>query len=65
MNQCPVLLPGPRLLLYNTEKMGQITTTTEDMSGKWYMHCCYSLVKTSTDYSLVVHSKTAMGWNGS
>ena len=64
MNQRPVLLPGPRLLLSYTEKMGQITTTTEDMSGKWHMHCCYSLV-TSTDYSLVVHSNTAMGWNGS
>ena len=38
---------------------------TEDMSGKWYMHCCYSLVHTSTDYSLVVQSNTAMGWNGS
>ena len=64
MNQCPVLLPGPRLLLSYTEKMGQITTTTEDMSGKRHMHCCYSLVPTSTDYSLVVHSNTAMRWNG-
>ena len=33
MNQGPVLLPGPRLLLSYTEKMGQITATTEDMSG--------------------------------
>ena len=63
MNQGPVLLPGPRLVLHYTEKMGQITTTTEDMSGTCI--CCYSLVITSTDYSLVVHSNTAMGWNGS
>ena len=34
MNQCPVLLPGPRLLLYYTEKMGQITNTTNDMSTR-------------------------------
>ena len=40
------------------------TAPTEDMSDKWYMHCCHSLVSASTQYSLVVHSNTAMGWNG-
>ena len=29
MNQHPVLLPGPRLLLCYTEKMGHIITTTD------------------------------------
>ena len=32
MNQGPVLLPGPRLLLSYREKMGQLITTTEDRS---------------------------------
>ena len=63
MNQRPVLLQGARLLLCYTEKKGQITTTTEDMRQITYVHYYYSLIITSTDYSLVVHSNTPMGWN--
>ena len=45
--------------------MEQTTTTTEDMSGKWYnvIHYCYLLVFAFTEYSLLVRSKTALGWH--
>ena len=43
MNQRPVLLPGPRLLLSYTEKMGHLTTTTEDMSARLQISRCLGI----------------------
>ena len=45
MNQHPVLLPGPRLLSFYTEKMVQITTTTDDISPKSYINRCLGILK--------------------